>query len=87
MLAQIDTENLTINEAEGSNDYWNYNLAQLGVSQLEGVTHACSEAHDRNKLELPDFYAQTSLFTDDVFLKEDALFWDDYDSENSGQVS
>ena len=83
-LAQLDTESLTINPPEG---LFTQNLAQIGAYQLENVTHACSTAHDRNKLDLPDFYSQQGLFTDTVFVKEDALFWQDYDSENSGQVS
>ena len=84
-LAQLDTENLTINPSDGL--FTQQNLAQIGAYQLENVTHACSTTHDRNKLDLPDFYSQQGLFTDTVFVMDDALFWQDYDSENSGQVS
>lgn len=36
---------------------------------------------------LPEFYGRTEMFTDEVFVKEDSLFWADYDSEKTGQVS
>ena len=40
-----------------------------------------------NKEPLPDFYNQIELFTDTVLKKDDALYWDDFESEKSGQVS
>ena len=49
--------------------------------------HKCSTTHDRNKEPLPDFYSQTTIFTDTVYPKADALYWHDYDSEKTGQVS
>ena len=27
------------------------------------------------------------MFTDEIFVKQDSLFWADYDSEKTGQVS
>lgn len=44
--------------------------------------------HDKIKNEpLPDFYNITTMFTDDVYPKDDALYWQDYTSEKTGQVS
>lgn len=39
------------------------------------------------KEPLPEFYGRTEMFTDEVFVMEDSLFWADYDSEKTGQVS
>lgn len=66
----------------------NLKLVQTGVEQLADKQHSCSYAQDRNKANnLPDFYNQTSLFTDNIFPKEDALFWADRPSEKNGFVA
>ena len=62
-------------------------FAQVSSSQTEEKTHTCSYAHDRAKAPLDDFYGQTGLYVDEDFIPDDALYWQDFFSQNYGTMA